>query len=159
VIADLPISAVAVFDPVADGGDATEDNASVGLAIDDDPASAWTTEAYNAGYLGVKKPGVGLLLDLGAAKQTTGIQLSVTQVPDAVRILAPAENPESDTAPMTSVNEWRDLTTAELTQATTPLTWENTTTRWIVIYFTAIPQQPTGSFQTGIANVTVQGIA
>jgi serine/threonine protein kinase len=159
VTADLPIAAAGVFDPVADGGDATEDNASVGLAIDGDAASAWTTEPYAADYLGVKKPGVGLLLDLGAAKQTTGMQLSVTQVPDAVRILVPAENPESDTAPMTSVNEWRNLTTAELTQATTPLTWDNTTTRWIVIYFTAIPQQPTGVFQTGITNVTVQGVA
>jgi hypothetical protein len=50
------------FDPEGDG---TEDPGGVGLAVDDDPSTQWTTDTYigNPVFGGLKR-GVGLLLDL-----------------------------------------------------------------------------------------------
>ena len=53
------------FDPGGDGG---EGNDEVGLAVDGDPATAWTTETYKTRALGGLKPGVGLIVDLGEAR-------------------------------------------------------------------------------------------
>ena len=58
------------FDPGGDGG---EGNDEVGLAVDGDPATAWTTETYKTRALGGLKPGVGLIVDLGAARDVEEI--------------------------------------------------------------------------------------
>jgi hypothetical protein len=51
------------FDP---HGDNSEHDYRAREAIDGDPATFWNTEHYDGG---LNKPGVGLVLDLGAAKQ------------------------------------------------------------------------------------------
>ena len=53
------------FDPV--GGDG-EGNDEAALAVDGDPSTAWTTETYTTRELGGLKPGVGLFVDLGGAR-------------------------------------------------------------------------------------------
>lgn len=54
------------FDPFGTGG---ENDDLAGLAVDDDPATSWQTERYNSRLLGGLKPGVGIVLDVGEARE------------------------------------------------------------------------------------------
>ncbi|HEX3686054.1 MAG TPA: protein kinase [Gaiellaceae bacterium] len=58
-------TAASAFDPY---GDNSEHDDRAREAIDGNPATAWNTEHYNGG---LNKPGVGLVLDVGAAKRLT----------------------------------------------------------------------------------------
>lgn len=62
---DEPIPVVAIQDLDPYGADKRENAALVPLAIDSKPATAWTTLRYGRADMS-GKPGVGLLLDLGA---------------------------------------------------------------------------------------------
>ncbi len=55
------ITAASAFDPFGAGG---EHDDELPLLIDDDPATAWTTEEYRRRDLGGLKPGVGVVLTL-----------------------------------------------------------------------------------------------
>jgi serine/threonine protein kinase len=61
------------FDPEGDG---TEDPGGVGLAVDDDPSTQWTTDTYiGKPVFGGLKHGVGLLLDLRRPTTVDAAQL------------------------------------------------------------------------------------
>jgi eukaryotic-like serine/threonine-protein kinase len=66
----VPLTGVASFDP---DGDQHEHDEDVALATDRDPATYWTTEHYNSG---LQKPGVGLVLDAGAAKKLASLTVA-----------------------------------------------------------------------------------
>ncbi|MGE3618878.1 MAG: protein kinase [Acidimicrobiia bacterium] len=60
------------FDPEGDGH---EHDDEAPLAVDGDPATAWTTENYQARDITRLKPGVGLVLDLDRVTDLTALQL------------------------------------------------------------------------------------
>jgi len=60
-------TAASAYDPY---GDNSEHGDRAREAIDGDPATAWNTEHYSGG---LNKPGVGLVLDVGAAKRLSRI--------------------------------------------------------------------------------------
>jgi hypothetical protein len=61
------------FDPEGDG---SEDPGGVGLAVDDDPSTQWSTDTYRGNpVFGGLKHGVGLLLDLRRATTVDAAQL------------------------------------------------------------------------------------
>lgn len=66
----LPIRSVSTFDPYGDG---SENDSGVPAAADGNPATAWRSENYFDGAL--RKPGVGLMLDLGGTREVTGFRL------------------------------------------------------------------------------------
>jgi serine/threonine protein kinase len=68
----LPIGSVSTFDPFGDG---TENDSGVAAAIDGDTSTAWRSENYFDADL--RKPGVGLLFDLGSSRTVTGFRLEV----------------------------------------------------------------------------------
>jgi hypothetical protein len=63
-------ASVGVIDPFGDG---YELSSNAGLAVDGDLQTAWRSENYFDGELG--KPGLGLLLDLGARHEVLGVRL------------------------------------------------------------------------------------
>lgn len=67
----LRVVAARAFDPYGDGA---ENDGAATLAVDGDPVTAWRSENYFDGVL--HKPGVGLLLDLGAERTVTGFRLA-----------------------------------------------------------------------------------
>jgi hypothetical protein len=74
-----------VFDPEGDGE--PENNQDVPLAYDGDPSTAWSTLTYRGSpAFGNLKPGVGLVLDLGAAQQLAGVTLASTTPGSTVEI-------------------------------------------------------------------------
>jgi putative peptidoglycan lipid II flippase len=74
---DLRASAqIRDFDP-SPPGDGREAPGAVGNAFDGDPTTAWETERYATPELGGLKPGVGLLVDLGAPTPITTVELGL----------------------------------------------------------------------------------
>src|SRR5207249_12241929 len=67
----LRLSTPTAFDPFGSDG---EHDSELGLVVDGNPGTYWTTENYNELDL-APKPGVGLLFDLGQSRQVTGFEL------------------------------------------------------------------------------------
>lgn len=66
----LSVAAISTFDPYGDG---SENDSGAPAAVDRDPATVWRSEDYFDGEL--RKAGIGLVLDLGAARTVTGFRL------------------------------------------------------------------------------------
>ena len=75
--AAITIAGVAAYDPYGDG---TEHDADAPKATDGNPGTYWTTEDYNSGLEGVRKAGVGLVLDATSVVQLSRITV-VTDTP------------------------------------------------------------------------------
>ncbi|MFC6695798.1 protein kinase family protein [Nocardioides daphniae] len=91
--ATLPVTA-RDFDPQ---GDPPEENPdTVGLAVDDDPSTAWTTSSYKQ-QLGPDgfKTGVGLVLDLGGAQSVRQVQVTVLGGETAAQLYVTDRDPTS----------------------------------------------------------------
>ena len=143
----IPIVSVKDFDPY---GDTKAENPQLApLAIDGDPATAWTTVRYRQPDLS-GKPGVGLLLDLGAPRPVRAVALRLVGNGTDLSLRAtddPSKAPE----------EFRSM--AEVTGASNDLTLRvptPVTTRYVLVWLTAIPSN-NGSYQGGLAEVRVLG--
>ena len=79
------ISSIASFDP-DDTDQGTENPDQVGLAIDGNAATAWTTNCYESQYFGGKS-GVGLVITLSAAATGT-VSVSMKNAPYQVELFA-----------------------------------------------------------------------
>jgi eukaryotic-like serine/threonine-protein kinase len=71
--APITIAGVGAYDPYGDG---TEHDAEAPKAADDNPGTYWTTEDYNSGLEGVRKAGVGLVLDATSVVQLSRITVA-----------------------------------------------------------------------------------
>jgi hypothetical protein len=82
----VKLQGVASFDPQGDGEEHSE---RVQDATDGDPATYWTTERYNS----FSKPGVGLVLDAGAARELSQIAVT-TDTPGFTAEIRAGDSPE-----------------------------------------------------------------
>lgn len=87
--ATIQIVAATAYDPFGDG---SENDDTAPLAIDGDPSTAWRSENYFDATMN-NKPGIGLLLDLGATRSVTGFRLR-TPHPGYLFGLAVGDDPE-----------------------------------------------------------------
>jgi serine/threonine-protein kinase len=84
-----PVSVIVADPPPGDG---TENDDTAPRAIDGDPTTAWRSENYFDGRL--NKDGVGLIFDLGAARDVVGFRLSTPDPGFAFR-LAVGDDPQA----------------------------------------------------------------
>ena len=143
----FPIVSARDFDPY---GDTQKENPQLApLAIDGKVGTAWTTVRYRQADMS-GKPGVGLLLDLGAPRPVSAVELQLVGNGTDLSIRAtddPTKKPE----------QFRSL--ADVTGAGSTLTLRvprPVTTRYVLVWFTALPPEGS-SFQGGIAEVRVLG--
>lgn len=142
----LPIVAVKDFDPLGNG---RENSDQAPYAVDPDPASAWRTVSYRRADLS-GKPGVGLLLDLGAPRPVDAVQLRLVGVGTSLQLLA-TDDPTGD------VKRFQVLASVEKAGAVLPLRVPRPiTTRYLLVWITGLPSVD-GRFQGGIADVKVLG--
>ena len=85
-----PVAAT-VFDPLGDG---SENSSTAPAAIDGDDATAWRSEAYRYPDGGLGKDGVGLVFDLGEARDVRGFRLT-TPHPGYAFQVAVGEDPDA----------------------------------------------------------------
>jgi hypothetical protein len=138
---------VTSFDPEGDGA---EDPGGVGLAVDDDPSTQWSTDVYrNNPRLGGLKTGVGLLLDLGRPKSVSVAQLLLSAPGANFEIRAGTHPPQRATdlpvvASSTSSPAAANLTLAHPTRA-----------RYWLVWFTSLPKTGSG-YQLGVEEIALE---
>ena len=145
------------FDPKADGGGGAENPKQAKLAIDGDPATLWRTERYKRlPTMGGIKPGVGLVLDLGAVRHVTGVELQLEGAGTSVEVRTPKAT--ADAAPMKSIDQWTKLAGTEDASGRLGIDLPQAQdTRYVLVYFTSLAPMGDGYFRSGIAEVTVRG--
>jgi putative peptidoglycan lipid II flippase len=143
----LPIVSATDFDPF--GNTKQENPQLVPLAIDANPATAWTTVHYKAADMS-GKGGVGLLLDLGAPRPVSEVTLRLVGNGTDLAILA-TDNPTKPVGTFTSMAEVTGAGNALTLRVPRPVT-----TRYLVVWLTNLPSAD-GSYQGGVADVRVMG--
>ncbi len=147
---DWPIRGVSDFDPQGDG---TENSESAGLAIDGDPTTAWDTLTYrNRPDLGGLKDGVGLVVDLGRQRDVGSVSLVLRGSPTGVQVLAA---PGQTSAPTDRAGFTRVGGTRRAGERATISVKDGTTTRFLAIWLTSLPEISASNYKGYIAEITV----
>ena len=161
----LPIQDVRSYDPlgdsnddgIPDGADGKERNPRAELATDSDGATAWLTRKYDTPGVG-NKGGVGLIVDLGAPKQISTVELDLVgfgtdlDVRVADQIL---DDPDLWTE-FASVNDAGPEITLRSPRSVTG--------QYVLIWMTGLPVIPATTatdnprFQGGIEQISITGL-
>ena len=143
------IAAVSDFDP---GGDPPEENPeSAPLAVDGDPQTAWRTSTY-FDPINLLKEGVGLRVDLGQPTEVSEVDLTLVGGPTSVEVLAAGDGAAAPTSTdgLTQVATQPDAGNRTVLRLDEP-----TTTRYLVVWLTSLPQVE-GGFQGQVAEIVVR---
>ncbi len=143
------------FDPL---GDLTENPAEAPNAIDGNPATGWTTSQYQTDpHLGNLKPGVGLLVDLGAAKDITEVEVDFGASPTNYELWAAP--PRVSQFP-TALTELRRVAVRRHAPATSRTAFPATSvkTRYLLVWLTRLPEESPGLYRGVIDEIAVQGV-
>lgn len=143
----VPILAARDVDPY---GNNNENPDEAPLAFDGDLTTAWHTVVYRQPDMSGKQ-GVGLLFDLGAARQVSAVQLHLVGSGSDISVGA------SDDAAL-APEKFQVL--AQATAAGSELRLrllKPITTQYILVWFTRLPPSGSGGYQSGIADISILG--
>jgi eukaryotic-like serine/threonine-protein kinase len=143
----VEVAGVTTFDPEADQQE-NQDRAP--LAIDGDRNTGWRTDGYNQNFgPGGIKQGVGLVLDLGRSREVGRLTLALDPTGGSELAVFGSDDP-----PPPSLEGWRSL--AEPKTGGERVTFNlQGSHRYLLIWFSSLPQDETGRFRGGVANVTL----
>jgi eukaryotic-like serine/threonine-protein kinase len=135
------------FDP---GGDAGENQAMAGLAIDGSRTSGWRTEGYNQnlGDGGIKQ-GVGLVLDLGRPQEVGRMALTLAPTGGSTLAIYGSDDPRPPT-----LDGWTSLADAKTAGQRASFDLEGRH-RYLLIWFTSLPRDGEGKYRGGVTNVSL----
>lgn len=134
------------YDPF---GNQTENPDQAPLAIDGDPATAWTTVNYLAENM-AGKPGVGLLIDLGAPRPVSQVTLTFDSPGMSASVfVTDAEAPDVTTAE--SLGQVEAADTSAVIKAPRAISG-----RYVLVWVTHVPKVSTGNYKGGIAEVQIE---
>ena len=143
----IPIVSVSDYDPY---GDTREENPrQAANAIDDDPSSAWRTVRYKSADLS-GKPGVGLLVDLGAPRPVSVVELGLVGNGSDISLRA-TDTLTKKPAKWASMSEVTGAGDSLVLRVPVPVT-----TRYLLVWFTQLPWAD-GAYQGGVSNIRVRG--
>jgi hypothetical protein len=143
-----PVSASS-FDPYGTG----QSDQLAPLAIDGNPATAWHTDWYTTAEFGNLKPGTGLLIDMGHSMTITEARIALGSIAGAdfqLRVGASAASlgDMHTVARATGAGGHVDLRLSKPAYG-----------RYVLIWFTKLPPDASGTFQVSVYNVTLKGSA
>lgn len=149
-----PIKPVAVSDFDPDGNPSSENPDEVPLATDGDPSTGWTTLTYTRAALGGLKPGVGLLVDLGADRSVRAVDLRLGGRPTDLTLYAA---PAGASAAPEQVQGLRSVDRVKGAGGSVTLRPQNALrTRYLVVWLTSLPPVG-GGYRGEIDELTVRG--
>lgn len=135
------------FDP--EGDNEVNEN-QVRLATDDDPDTAWQTERYTSADFGRLKSGVGLRVDLGAARPVRSVTLLLDPPGAAVQVRASATGGSG-------LSSYRVVGTVKRAgRAVTVRPSAAGPYRYWLIWFTSLPKDGSG-YRAGVAGFSFRG--
>lgn len=138
---------VTSFDPEGNG---SEDPGGVGLAVDDDPSTSWSTDIYHGSAdFGGLKDGVGLLIDLGRAKQVDAARLLLSTAGADIELRAGNVKPATadDLPVVASQNSSPATLTMHLTSAVSARYW--------LVWITSLPHTTGDDYSLAIAEIAL----
>jgi serine/threonine protein kinase len=137
------------FDP--QGSDHSENAGEAPLAVDGNPATAWTTLRYDQQFgPGGLKTGVGLVIDLGASHSVGEVDLTTFGSPTSISIYVSATRP-------VNLVGLTAATTGDVAGTHSALALDQPRTgRYVVVWLTKLPAV-SGGFRGGIAEAVVKG--
>ncbi len=122
------------------------------LAIDGSPATAWHTQWYATAAFGNLKPGTGLLLDMGRPVTITSAQIMLGAMTGANFQLRAGGGPVlADLQPVASTTAAGGLVTMRPARPAKA--------RYLLLWFTQLPPDSSGTFQAIVYDVRLRGIA
>ena len=143
----VPVSASA-FGPGGYGSGDDPQRAS--MAIDASPATAWTTSWYRTAQFGNLKAGTGLLIDMGHRVRITSVQIILGSARGADLQLLTGNVPE--------LARMRLQASASDAGGTLRLHLARPEQgRYLLIWFTLLPPDSSGTFQASVYNVRLKG--
>ena len=134
------------YDPYGDGSENPE---LAKLAIDGDVSTAWTTAKYYRADYG-KKPGVGLLLDLGKSVSIKTVDVTFTTFGHSGTIFI-SDNPKPDINTATALGTVSNSDVTHKFIGTTPIQG-----RYVLLWLTKLPRLNNGSFVGGINEIQIE---
>lgn len=144
-----PVSAAA-FGPL---GESDGDNPELArLAIDASPATAWHTDWYTTATFGNLEPGTGLLLDLGRPVTVTSAQITLGPITGAdFQLRAGGEPVLADLKPVARATDAGGVVTM---RPASPVK-----ARYLLLWFTRLPPDASGTFEAIVYDVRLHGMA
>jgi cytoskeletal protein RodZ len=144
----LTPASVAAFGP--DGTADGDDPQNAALAVGDDPVRPWYSDWYTTPDFGKLQAGTGLLLDMGRTVTITSVRLSLSGEPGADLQLRAGGMPVlADLPPVASSAGAGG--TVQL-QLTVPVR-----ARYLLIWFTKLPPDASGTYQANVYGIGVEG--
>ena len=142
-----PVSAVA-FGP--DGPGQGDNPQSAGLATDGSGATAWHTDWYTTAEFGNLESGTGLLIDMGRPVTVTAAQITLAGLPGASLQLRAGNVP--------ALAHLREVASASGASGSVrmPLT-RPVRARYVLIWFTRLPPDISGTYQVSVSRIALQG--
>ena len=142
-----PVSAVA-FGP--DGPGQGDNPQGAGLAIDGSGATAWHSDWYTTAEFGNLESGTGLLIDMGRPVTVTAAQITLGSLPGASLQLRAGNVPAlADLGEMASASGASGSVRMPLTRPVRA--------RFVLIWFTRLPPDISGTYQAGVSSIALQG--
>lgn len=141
------------FDPEEDNGNGEENAERAANVIDGDAGTTWVTMRYlRRPDMGGQKPGVGLILDLGAPTTVRSATVTTVGGETAVELRVPSGSEPS----MRTEADWRIVGSTPAATGSATITLDGPTeTQYLMVYVTNLPPVE-GGFRAEIAEVTVQ---
>jgi transcriptional regulator with XRE-family HTH domain len=142
-----PSSAVA-FGP---GGVGHGDNPGMAsLAIDGNAGTGWQTDWYATPTFAGLQSGTGLLLDMGKSVTVSSVQLTLASAPGATVQLRIGNTPS-----LTDLSQVDQASNASGTLSLSPTS--PASGQYVLIWFTRLPPDNSGTYQETVSNVKVAG--
>ena len=120
------------------------------LTIDGSPATAWRTQWYTTAAFGNLKPGTGLLLDMGRPVTITSAQIMLGAITGAdLQLRTGGEPVLADLQPVARATDAGGLVTMRPAKPAKA--------RYLLLWFTPLPPDSSGTFQAIIYDVRLHG--
>jgi hypothetical protein len=142
-----PVSAAAVGPAGTSDGDNGQD---ASLALSGDPATPWHTNWYTTAQFGNLQEGTGLLVDLGRTVTATGVTIHLGSTPGANLQVRAGTSP-AGLQTVASANNAGGAVRLPLVS--------HPQVRYVLIWFTLLPLDSSGTYQAAISGVTVTASA
>jgi transcriptional regulator with XRE-family HTH domain len=144
-----PVSVVA-FGP---GGPGQGDNPQqASLAVSGNPATPWNTDWYATPDFGNMQSGTGLLLDMGRPVTVTSVEITLGSVPGADLQLRTGNVPAlADLRPVATATNAGGVLQLRFTAPASG--------QYLLIWFTKLPPNNSGTFEAYVSGVSLKGQA
>jgi hypothetical protein len=150
----LTADSVRVVDPPE--GDRNQ-NEGVENVIDDNASTGWTTNTYRGDpNFGNLKPGMGILIDLGEAREVSSVRVQMTSAGATVGLLGGAEDPGDSSEGDQAIVDGFSVLAEQVEDADTNIELKTggEATRFIVVWVTELPQVSDG-YKLTISDINV----